>query len=176
MRAYVESQYGPVSPESPFVRGQSLLRQKGCLNCHERDGSRGIATVAGAIARLDPDLAGQSEALVPPDLTAAGSKLPDGPLAAAIAGKQKTRRLPWLRVRMPRFKHQPAEAEALLAYFVGHDRIPDGAPQRAGSSASPVAPVAGQEADRRKAGGSSRGRWRVQLHRLPQDRQPRAAA
>ncbi len=152
LRAYMESRYGPVAPESPFVRGQSLLRQKGCLNCHERDGGRGIATVAGAIARLDPDLAGQSEALVPPDLTAVGDKLRDEALALAIAGKQKAQRLPWLRVRMPRFNHQPAEAEALLTYLVSHDRIPDVAPQWPESSALPDTQAADHEADLRKAG------------------------
>src|SRR5262249_28204433 len=61
IRAYVESRYGRAAPESPFARGQKLLSQKGCLNCHERDGGRGIATVAGSMSSLDPDLAGQSE-------------------------------------------------------------------------------------------------------------------
>jgi mono/diheme cytochrome c family protein/glucose/arabinose dehydrogenase len=129
IRAFIESRFGPAAPESSFARGQRLLAKKGCLACHERDGGQGIAKIAGAVARLDPDLQGQSEALVPPGLSAVGDKLQDGPLAEAIAGKQKTARLPWLRVRMPRFEHRPEEAEALLAYLVGHDRIPDGAPR-----------------------------------------------
>ena len=111
-------------------------------------------TVAGAMARFDPALAGQSEALIPPDLTAVGDKLRDEPLALAISGKQKTQRLPWLRVRMPQFEHSRAETDALLAYFTGHDRIPAGAP--AGPHGSePHGAVADEAQDRgalRKAG------------------------
>lgn len=136
VRAFVESRVGRLAVDSPFAHGQRLIRRKGCLNCHPRDGGRGIAALAGAAARLDPDLAGQSEALVPPDLSAVGDKLRDEPLAAAIVGKQQTSRLPWLRVRMPRFEHSPAAAESLVAYFVGHDRIPDGAPRSVEASES----------------------------------------
>ena len=128
IRSFVESRYGRRSIEGPFDYGKRILVKKGCVACHERDGGQGIAKVAGAMARLDPDLQGQSEALVPPELTAVGDKLRDGPLAEAIAGKQKTTRLPWLRVRMPRFEHRPEEAAALLDFLIGHDRIPDGAP------------------------------------------------
>ncbi len=93
IRAFVDSRTGPRSAESSFATGERLLRQKGCVNCHERDAGRGIATIAGAMARLDQDLAGQSEALVPPNLTAVGDKLRDEALGLAIAGKQKTNRL-----------------------------------------------------------------------------------
>ena len=137
IRAFVESRYGARSPESSFARGRRLLGQKGCLACHERDAGQGIAPIASATARLDPDLKGQSEALVPPNLTAVGDKLRDATLAEAIGGKQKTARLPWLRVRMPRFEHRPEEAAALLGYLVGHDRIPDGAP-RTGPAIDPA--------------------------------------
>ncbi len=66
LRAFIESRIGRLTAESPFARGQHLLRKKSCLNCHQRDGGRGIAIVAGAMARRDADLTGQSEALVPP--------------------------------------------------------------------------------------------------------------
>src|SRR5262249_11123541 len=36
IRAFVESRFGNLSPESLFVHGGRLLRQKGCLSCHER--------------------------------------------------------------------------------------------------------------------------------------------
>jgi glucose/arabinose dehydrogenase len=52
---------------------------------------------------------------------------------------------------MPDFEHQPAEAEALLAHLVGHDRIPAGAPQWPGSP-SPDTQAAGRDAELRKAG------------------------
>ena len=154
IRAFVESRQGPLAPESPFARGQRLLQQKGCLNCHERDGGPGIATLAGAIARLDPELAGQSETLVPPNLTAVGDKLRDEPLTEAIAGTQKKTRLPWLRVRMPKFVHQPAEAAALVAFLIGHDRIPEGAPlgQHASKLADTKTDNTQQQTEFRKAG------------------------
>jgi len=154
IHAFVESRYGPATPESSFAHGQRLLVQKGCLNCHERDGGQGIAKIAGGMARIDPDLQGQSEALVPPNLTAVGDKLLDAYLGEATAGKQKTQRLPWLRVRMPRFEHRPEEAAALLAYLVGHDRIPDGAPRTgpAADSAKPAGDKAFSHAELSKAG------------------------
>ncbi len=65
---------------------------------------------------------------MPPNLTAVGDKLRDEAMGPAIAGKQKTNRLPWLRVRMPQFEHKPEEAAALQNFLVGHDRIPAGAP------------------------------------------------
>src|SRR5579863_7062295 len=140
IRTFVESRYGPATPESSFAQGQRLLMQKGCLNCHERDGGQGIAKIAGRMAQLDPDLQGQSEALVPPNLTAVGDKLFDAYLGEASAGKQKVSRLPRLRVRMPRFEHSAQETAALLGYLVGHDRIPDGAP-RFGPAAEAAKPV-----------------------------------
>ncbi|MBI3864671.1 MAG: c-type cytochrome, partial [Planctomycetia bacterium] len=134
IRAFVDSRAVSRAVESPFARGARLLRQKGCVQCHERDGGRGIATIAGQMGRVDKDLAGQSEALVPPNLSAVGDKLRDDALGLAIAGKQKTNRLPWLRVRMPQFEHKPEEAAALLNHLVSHDRIPAGAPQIEGSA------------------------------------------
>lgn len=139
IRAFVDSRAAPRSSEGSFARGERLLRQKGCVHCHERDAGRGIVTIAGHMARLDPDLAGQSEALLPPNLTAVGDKLRDDALLLAIAGKQKANRLPWLRVRMPQFEHKPEESAALLSYLVNHDRIPAAAPQ---TEAAPKATVA----------------------------------
>jgi mono/diheme cytochrome c family protein len=152
IRAFVESRFGKLSSESLFARGGRLLRQKGCLSCHEREGRKGIGTVAAAIAGIDPDLAGQSEALVPPNLTAIGDKLRDEPLALAIAGKQKTARLPWLKVRMPRFEHSPAESEALVAQLVGRDRIPAGAPQGPYTGEPGAARKVSDHAELRRAG------------------------
>jgi mono/diheme cytochrome c family protein len=154
IRAFVDSRTGPRSAESSFVMGERLLRQKGCVNCHERDAGRGIATIAGALARLDPDLAGQSEALVPPNLTAVGDKLRDEALGLAIAGRQKTNRLPWLRVRMPQFEHKPEEVATLLNFLVGHDRIPAGAPHsvRAANVAEATEKNAVPLAEQRKTG------------------------
>lgn len=130
LRAFIESRTGVLSAEGPFTLGLRLLRQKNCLNCHERDGGRGIAAVAMKISELDPDLHGQSQGMIPPDLTAVGDKLRDEALAKAVSGEQEKFRMPWLSVRMPRFTHTAVEKESLLAYLIGHDRIPEGAPRR----------------------------------------------
>ena len=125
IRAWVESRQRPLAPESQFDLGARLLREKQCLSCHDRDGSKGITQVAGKVAQNVPELQGLSEALIPPDLSAVGDKLQDAALAVAIAGEQPALRLPWLRVRMPRFQHSDTERQALLAYLIGHDRLPD---------------------------------------------------
>lgn len=144
LQAFLESRRGPLAEESAFARGARLLRERNCLVCHERDGSRGIGPVAAAVARIDSSLQGLSEALIPPDLTAVGDKLHDKALAVAIRGDQPTTRMPWLRVRMPRFDHAPEESTAILAYLVGHDRIPS-SPTSEVSAAAPA-----DEAGRRK--------------------------
>lgn len=122
--AYLKSTPPRRDGGSAFEQGRVLLRQKNCLACHERDGGRGISSVAGKAAITDPDLHGLSEAMIPPDLTAVGDKLQDEPLSVAASGRQRDRRLPWLRVRMPVFEHTEAERQALQSYLVGHDRIP----------------------------------------------------
>src|SRR5690606_31407848 len=95
---------------------------------HERDYEKGLRDTAGAISRTDDQLKGQSEALIPPPLSAVGDKLRDDALARAVSGEQEQVRLPWLNVRMPRFQHADDEKAAVLEYFIAHDRIPAGAP------------------------------------------------
>jgi mono/diheme cytochrome c family protein len=130
LKAFIVSRQGGLSPEGSFAFGRRLLQQKNCLSCHERDGGTGIAAVAGKVSQLDPDLQGQSQGMIPPDLTAVGDKLKDDALAKAVSGEQEKLRMPWLRVRMPRFVHAPEEKTALVNYLIGHDRIPEGAPRR----------------------------------------------
>jgi mono/diheme cytochrome c family protein len=128
LQAYVMSRPVHPSPIGQFAAGRMVLARRNCLACHERDGGTGIVASAGHVATHDARLAGQSQALIPPNLSAVGDKLLDEALAAAVSGEQKSRRLPWLNVRMPRFRHTEEEKGALLAYLVGHDRIPANAP------------------------------------------------
>jgi mono/diheme cytochrome c family protein/glucose/arabinose dehydrogenase len=128
IKSYVNSRIGRLSPPTQFARGQHVLEERNCLGCHERDLNKGIVPVAGSVAAQIDSLRGESEALIPPALTAIGDKLYDEPLATAVSGLQKEVRLPWLHVRMPRFDHTDVDKQALLAYLIGHDRIPDGAP------------------------------------------------
>ena len=124
--AYLKSHAGKLSPISDFERGRRLLTQHNCTACHPRGLSRGIVETAGKMSQLDSALQGQSQGMIPPSLNAVGDKLLDDYLKTAVAGEQKTVRLPWLRVRMPRFGHSKGESAALVGYLKGHDRIPRG--------------------------------------------------
>lgn len=116
----------PVNTEQTnSLTGRRLLERKNCLNCHDRDDARGISKHAAAVAKADETLAGLHMTLIPPRLNAVGDRMHDAGLAEAIRGDQKTPRLPWLKVRMPKFAHSPGDQAALLAHLIGHDRIPD---------------------------------------------------
>ena len=127
------------------VTGMTLLQRRGCLNCHPRGGTGGLQPV---IARLLAGTAGgaaRGEGWLPPDLTAVGDKLQDDWLSRAVAGEQP-RRLPWLNVRMPRFRHTDHERQLLVEYFIQHDRIPaDGPGGAAPLLAEPPAEIAAAE-------------------------------
>jgi mono/diheme cytochrome c family protein len=127
--AFVGSQTGTLSPIGEFAKGQLVLERRNCLACHERGPAKGNVAIAGQMDRIDKALKGQSQGLIPPALTDVGDKLLDHVLAAAVSGEQKGVRLPWLKVRMPKFQHSKEDKAALLAYLIGHDRIPDSTPQ-----------------------------------------------
>ena len=125
VRAFVESRSGKQLANADANMGARLLKTKGCLSCHPRGLTTGIVATAGIISRTDSRLRGQSEGMIPPSLTAIGDKLTDSGLGEAIAGEQKSVRLPWLRVRMPQFRLDARERSSLAAHLVAHDRIPD---------------------------------------------------
>lgn len=112
------------------LSGATLLVRRGCLNCHARDGSEGLRPVVARLLAEKPETANRGEGWLPPDLTAVGDKLQDEWLARAVAGEQP-RRLPWLNVRMPRFRHSEAERQSLVRHFIQHDRIPAEGPRSA---------------------------------------------
>ncbi len=114
----------PLNPQPSTINPTRLLEQKNCLACHDRDESKGLSRIAAMIAKADESLAGLHMTLIPPRLHAVGDRLHDMALAEAIQGGPKNPRLSWLRVRMPRFQHSPVEQAALLAYLIGHDRVP----------------------------------------------------
>jgi len=105
----------------------SLLETKNCLSCHDRNGRRGLSSSTLALLKLEPQWQGQSPTLVPPPLTAVGDKLQNAPLQKAVRGEQ-TPRMPWLKVRMPRFSHTETETRRLTEELIAHDRIPPEAP------------------------------------------------
>ena len=106
-------------------RGNLLLQRNGCVACHDRNSQQGLSAIANKLQKAHPELAGQSQGLIPPSLTAVGDKLNDDYLVKAVAGEHKERRLPWLLVRMPKFTHSDADRAALLHYLKTTDRIPD---------------------------------------------------
>lgn len=133
IKAYLASRRETkLSPLSTFARGQKLLEQKGCLACHSRHGLGGFGKMAAQVAKFDKDLAGQAPSLVPPSLNAVGDKLLDEALGIAVRGERQPNRMPWLKVRMPKFKHSPDELATLTRYLVEHDRIPAEAPATGG--------------------------------------------
>ena len=121
------------------LTGERLLATKGCLSCHDRNGSRGLSAITKDIVRTEPTWEGQSPTLTPPSLGAVGDRLPDEVLVRGVRGELK-RRMDWLKVRMPRFRHTDEEAQALADHLRDWDRIPNEPP------ASPVYPVTGKEA------------------------------
>lgn len=133
LKAYLASWSATPVPgdvRSPALDAQRILERKNCLACHDRDATRGIAKFAAAIAKSDETLSGQHMTLIPPRLNAVGDRMHDAGLAEAIRGEQKSPRLNWLRVRMPKFAHSPRDQQTLLAHLIGHDRIPAGGPVR----------------------------------------------
>lgn len=134
-----------LSHERQFVRGARMLEEKNCLACHPRHESIGLGRTAKLVAAADKDLNGQAPSLVPPSLNAVGDKLLDEALSIAVRGERQPVRMPWLKVRMPKFKHSPDELATLTRFFVEHDRIPDSfavqasrEPSAPGSSAVPT--------------------------------------
>jgi mono/diheme cytochrome c family protein len=111
----------------------SDLERNGCVNCHDRDGGRGLSTIALSLLKSEPQWQGQTPTLTPPPLTAVGDRLQDAALAKAVRGELPVR-MPWLKVRMPKFRE--AQVASIPAELIDHDRIPDGAP------ATPAYPIA----------------------------------
>ncbi|MEO2015281.1 MAG: c-type cytochrome, partial [Fuerstiella sp.] len=106
-------------------QGELLLKRNACIACHDRNIGRGLSSIAADLQKAHPDLKGQSQGLIPPPLTAVGDKLTDDYLKKAVAGEQKERRLPWLLVRMPKFRHSDAERTAIVHHLNTTDRVPD---------------------------------------------------
>lgn len=124
IRSFVETRFGELSLLNQADRGRRVLEHLGCLDCHKRDRNQGIASIAAHIAGSIKELNGESEALIPPALTAVGDKLIDSALTDAVRGDQQARRLPWLHVRMPRYRHSRDDEKAILRHLISHDRIP----------------------------------------------------
>ena len=123
LRAYLKHRAGTVTPEGPVERGQRVLAWNNCLQCHPREGAPGLGAYAVSITKLLPELGGAVPTLVPPSLNAVGDKLRDDVLLKSVAGEFPGTRLPWLKVRMPKFWHSAEDRAALARSLTDHDRI-----------------------------------------------------
>jgi len=124
LAAWLGSAARPLPAASGHTLAQLTLQRRSCLACHDRDGAAGLSEIAAALESRRDDLRGQAQALIPPELTAVGDRLRDDVLAEAVSGGGE-RRLPWLLVRMPRFRHTADERDALVRFLITEDRIPD---------------------------------------------------
>jgi len=146
LRHYITS-VDPVAAGLP--RGSQLLAENNCLACHSRDATDGIKAHLPSIAQAVPDVAARLAAIAPPALTAVGDKYHAAALRSSIARDGAPLR-PWLDIRMPKFRLNPAELTVMADYFIAHDRIPDGGPNTA--SELPLAQLPSDAATRLAAG------------------------
>lgn len=148
IKAFLASRWNrPLSRESQFVRGTRMLEEKNCFACHPRHGGVGLGSTAKLVASADKELNGQAPSLVAPSLNSIGDKLLDEALSIAVRGERQPIRMPWLKVRMPKFKHSPDELATLTRYFVEHDRIPP-MPSASGGRQPPGASEAARDPTR----------------------------
>ena len=129
LRAWVSR----ASESDAHLSGRDVMREHRCLACHRRGSEPGLAEVLTALGEREPKLASRIPAMTPPPLDSVGDKLTDDALRAAIQRKHPTLRT-YLDVRMPRFRMEASEIDAIVDYLVSADRIPDGYPANRSSS------------------------------------------
>ncbi len=103
--------------------GKFLMRERNCLGCHSRGGVQGLEKQIQAIAVAEHSLERQIASIKPPSLDSVGDKLHDKVLLDAISTRRPARR-DWLLVRMPNFRMEDKEVEAIARYLIQEDRIP----------------------------------------------------
>jgi cytochrome c2/glucose/arabinose dehydrogenase len=113
-----------VAPNSMVaIDGARVLQDRNCLGCHSRGLAPGIAAITPAVAAAHRELGAALATLTPPALTDVGDKLERPALLEAMTVAGDPRR-PWLKIRMPRFRFAPGEAEALADWLIRADRLP----------------------------------------------------
>jgi len=127
LRAFVAGRTTEAGALSRETLAADLLRRYNCLGCHARDGAGGLELAArlGPLLGDDQALGSLKGTLTPPDLTAVGDKLRPEFFDLAVRGEAPTAR-PWLSVRMPAFAFAPGEADLIVGYLRGHDRMRPG--------------------------------------------------
>ncbi len=113
----------PAATSAETLAGDTV-RRLNCLGCHIRDGQGGLAIgpQLAAYLAVDSGLGALKGTLTPPDLSAVGDKLRPDYLGLAVRGAAPTAR-PWLAVRMPALTFEPGEAQAIVAFLQGRDRM-----------------------------------------------------
>ncbi|MCA9229251.1 MAG: c-type cytochrome [Planctomycetales bacterium] len=104
--------------------GKFLMHERNCLGCHSRGLVQGIEKQIQVIAGVDHSLERDMAYIKPPALDSVGDKLHDQVLLDSITLRRPIRRN-WLLVRMPKYRFEKGEAEAIAGHLVKEDRIPD---------------------------------------------------
>lgn len=149
LRAFVAGLPATLAASSAESRAQDVMNRLNCAGCHIRQGAGGNALATRLTAALvdDPALGGLKGRLTPPNLTAVGDKLRPEFLALAVRGEAPASR-PWLVVRMPAFRFEAGEAEAIVAEFQDHDRMEPAADDPSPARPTPLDPSTNERAVR----------------------------
>jgi len=124
LRVYLTALPREKSQQKVKLDGRFLMRERNCLGCHSRGVVQGIETQIQAIATAEHSLERGMANIKPPALDSIGDKLHDKILLDAIATRREVRR-DWLMVRMPKFRMEDDETQAIADYLIREDRIPD---------------------------------------------------
>ncbi|MBI2827000.1 MAG: c-type cytochrome [Planctomycetia bacterium] len=104
--------------------GARLLVERNCLACHSRGLAPGLGPRMPELIAAHPELAAVAAALTPPSLEDVGDKLRRPAIVEAVTTSRPPLR-PWLKIRMPRFRFDGSEAEALADWFAATDLLPE---------------------------------------------------
>ncbi len=130
LQRFLSESTGPLQQTD---HAKQILIEHNCLNCHRRATESGIFKHFINLSENFPELASRIPGMTPPALNGVGDKLHRQSIELALGNKPERLR-DWLDIRMPQFGLSSWEITALTEYFISHDRIPDGAPQRMGSA------------------------------------------
>jgi len=118
--------------QAAVERGRRLVQNKNCRGCHIIEGQ------GGAIREMIPD-----QAYYPPNLFREGEKVQSDWLYNFVRGPVPIR--PWLKVKMPTFGFDEAQATTIARYFAAADEAPFPFQVVSGGSPSPDVMAAGRK-------------------------------
>jgi cbb3-type cytochrome oxidase cytochrome c subunit/mono/diheme cytochrome c family protein len=106
--------------EQAVEAGRRLVKSQNCQGCHILEGEGG--DILEWIAQREGKSIEEIRGLGPPMLQAEGKRVQPAWLFGFL--KQPSPIRPWIKVRMPTFEFDDAQATALTRYFAAADRVP----------------------------------------------------